>query len=344
MCRVNKKKILLDKIAELTDTNNTLESQINTLTVDKSKTDSCLEDLQTKLNTFHNAVNEQVTINNTLTDKIVELETDIEDKHDLIEQLNNKYSHSSDINQQLVDKLKEDITKLIHDNTLLKKQIPKNTVLYYFVGSNYNQNHSSFVSYLKQHFKNTFDSINIEFDRSMYDTLKNIKMCKDVQKIRTSKKSFVCAFDNISRDLNNGKKIVLIGENYGGAVINRIIDKLTSNKKNGININYLSNIFCITFGSFYCPNRTSMPQKFKKFFNKNTIKNYIYKGDYSANYDVGIMPDVLTEACWTDNVDNFTRWGISDKIDPLEIHYSYKILPIVNDALKDSKFIDMDNY
>lgn len=347
MCRQSTSTILSNKITDLTQENNMLTDRVNELSRYKSTTDISLEDLQSKLDKCYAMAGEQSTVNNTLSDKLVELQTDIEDKHELINQLTNKYSQSDTINQKLIDGLKNETTALIHENTILnnniidlKSLLPTNTVLYYFVGSNYDHANNSLLLDLKKYFKNTFDNINIEYDETMYTTLKSIKTGKKVHKIRTSKKTLLSAYDNILRDLNNSKKIVMIGNNYGGAVINRILDKLLVNTHKISNIDFLANMFCFTFGSFYIPGRAKISKKCKKYITDSNIQNYIYTTDYSANYHVGKMPNELSDTTWCPNRSNFSKWGISTKKNPLDVHYGYDTLSIVSTELKQIKLMN----
>jgi hypothetical protein len=341
MCRPNKRAILANQISQLTHANDILTREIEELNQYKSNTDLSLNDLQVKLQTCHIAANDQASVNNTLSDKVTELQTDIEDKHDLVEQLTKKFTECASINQTLIDDLKNEAVQLIHKNTALNNNIlhlktllPSNVILYYFVGSQYTPGKNSLLLDLKKHFKNTFDSINIQYDASMYTTLQSIKVGKEVHKIRASKKTLIAAFGNILRDLNNGKKIVMIGDNYGGAVINRLIDKLLLNTNKLDNIEFLSNMFCFTFGSFYIPTRDDIPKKLKTYINRRNIQNFIYNSDCSTNYHVGKIPNNISLTTWTPNVSNLSKWSVSTKTDPLEIHYAYDTIDIVSKELE----------
>tara|TARA_Y100000389_G_C17432684_1_gene503662 strand:+ start:757 stop:1803 length:1047 start_codon:yes stop_codon:yes gene_type:complete len=341
MCRLNKTTIESNQISQLTHENDTLTREIEELKQYKSDTDLSLNDLHTKLQTCNRVANEQASMNNTLADKVTELQTDIEDKHDLVEQLTTKFTECASINQTLIDELKNETAQLIHKNTILNNNIihlktllPSNVILYYFVGSQYTPRKNSLLLDLKKHFKNTFDCINIQYDESMYTTLQNIKAGKDVPKIRTSKRTLMTAFGNIIRDLNNGKKVVMIGNNYGGAVINRIVDKLLLNTNKLDNIEFLSNMFCFTFGSFYIPPRDDISSKLKKYINSSNIQNFIYSTDCSANYRVGKIPNNISSTTWTLNASNLSKWSVSTKTDPLEIHYAYDTIDIVSKELE----------
>ena len=115
------------------------------------------------------------------------------------------------------------------------------------MGYNYKKDKIDLEYDVKKFMDNKISEVHVEFDNSMYNALENMKIGKNLHKIRNTKKIVKDAYDNILGDLNNGKKIILIGENYGGAIVNRLLDmfiqdfkKLTDANPNDI---VLYNIF-----------------------------------------------------------------------------------------------------
>ena len=148
-------------------------------------------------------------------------------------------------------------------------------------------------------------------------------------KIRNTKKIVKDAYDNILGDLNNGKKIILIGENYGGAIVNRLLDMFIQDFKKITNLSNLSNLYCFIFGSFYSPERHQIQKHLQKYISSDHVFNYIFYNDISFKYDVGEIPPNTDKDSWTMNPKTFLRWKLIDSKDTYNIMNSYDVLPIV---------------
>ncbi len=264
-------------------------------------------------------------------DKLNELTVDIEDKELLI--------------QQQIDKCES--IKEVYDNKIkeleskIKELTPSNTVLFYFPGTNYelDQNSSknmTIIDTIKSKFKEFFDKIFIRVDPSMYNTLEILKTNSKPRKIPYNKKIITGSFDAIKRELNNGKKVILIGENFGGTVINRIIDTFIKKHKTSFNFKLLDNMYAFTFGSYYTPDRTTIPSDLTEYINNKHIHNYIYANDISAQF-IENKPESILHSTWVECPKTLTLWSLSNLNDPWEIHYSYETVENVHKYINNEK-------
>ena len=198
-------------------------------------------------------------------------------------------------------------------------------------------NKSSIIDTIKNKFKEFFDTIFLKIDPSMYDTLEILKSNKKPHKIYYNKKIITGSIDHIKRELNNGKKVILIGENYGGAVINRIIDSFIKQNNKSFNMALLDNMYSFTFGSYYCPIRTDIPSNLTEYINTNHIQNYMYVNDISAKH-IPDQPEHIDNE-WTEYPERLMKWSTSNDEDPYKIHYSYNVLDIVYNYISSLKLI-----
>tara|TARA_Y100000389_G_C17470302_1_gene529869 strand:+ start:2671 stop:3762 length:1092 start_codon:yes stop_codon:yes gene_type:complete len=293
--------------------------------------------LVSKLNEITHELEQYKVVNEALTDKVNEFNTDNHDKQNLIDEMTKRYNLELDklnilikthqsINEQIEVKNKELEDQLY---TIRKEEVTKNIVIYYFVGYNYNKDKIDLEYDVKKFMDNKISEVHIEFDNSMYNALENMKIGKNLHKIRNTKKIVKDAYDNILGDLNNGKKIILIGENYGGAIVNRLLDMFIQDFKKITNLSNLSNLYCFIFGSFYSPERHQIQKHLQKYISSDHVFNYIFDNDISSKYDVGEIPPNTDKDSWTMNPKTFLRWKLTDSKDTDNIMNSYDVLPSV---------------
>ncbi len=328
---------LTDKIKELNQ-----KEDINLLEIDRLK-DTNLElnvsnsKLVSKINVITRELEQYKVVNEALTDKVNEFNTDIHDKQTLIDEMTKRYNLELDklnvliqthisINEQIELRNKELENQLY---TVRQEEVAKNIVIYYFVGYNYNKDKIDLEYDVKKFMDNKISEVHIEFDNSMYNALENMKIGKNLHKIRNTKRIVKDAYDNILGDLNNGKKIILIGENYGGAIVNRLLDMFIQDFKKIANLSNLSNLYCFIFGSFYSPERHQIQKHLQKYISSDHVYNYIYDNDISSKYDVGEMPPNVDKDSWTMNPKTFLRWKLTDNKDTDFIMNNYDVLPNV---------------
>ena len=118
----------------------------------------------------------------------------------------------------------------------------------------------------------------------MYTTLQILKNNKAPPKIAHNKRILTGSLDAIKKQLNNGKRVILIGENFGGAAINRIIDILIKNSDSHFDIKLLDSLYSFTFGSYYCPIRLDIPSKMAEYINPLILKIIYTIKIYLPNY------------------------------------------------------------
>ena len=270
----------------------------------------------------------------TSKDKLKELTIDIEDKNNELLNISQKYDSMVGSYNQKIKELEKKIRELT----------PSDTVLFYFVGTNYkldqNTSDNKLLSSIKNKFNEFFDKIFIRIDPSMYTTLQILKNNKIPPKIAHNKRILTGSLDAIKKELNNGKKVILIGEDFGGAVINRIIDILIKNSDSYFNIQLLDNLYSFTFGSYYCPIRTNIPSKMAEYINSSHINNYLYDNDISAKLLDSNKNDLdVLHTCWNFQIDRLINWKKSDLLDSWKIHYSYNSIDIVYDFLNNKNLL-----
>ena len=294
-----------------------------------------------KLNELTASLEQYKVVNEALTDKVNEFNTDLHDKESVLEELTKRYNIeldklknqiklSSIANEQLNIKNKELSDQLY---AVRQEEINKNIVIYYFVGYNYTKDKIDLEYDVKKFLDNKISDVHIEFDNSMYNALENMKFGKNLHKIRNTKKIVKDAYDNILGDLNNGKKIILIGENYGGAIVNRLLDMFIQDFRKINNLSNLGNLYCFIFGSFYSPERHQIQKQLQKYIRSDHIYNYIYDKDLSAKYDVGEIPPNVDNDSWSMNPKTFLRWKITDNEDTESVMNSYQVLPTVKSTI-----------
>jgi len=294
MCWLSKNHILKNVIAELEADK---QNSINTINEYKNKTDNFLA-------------------------KIDELENDIK-----------ILNHNKELQCDKLEKHNKTITDLQtilrqYENTIADLT-PSNTVLFYFTGYNNSKNKDKIKNNIKNTLKNKVDKIFIKTDGSMYNPLKNSKYTKKVPKIPLNRKIIKGSFGQINDNLKNGKKVVLVGENYGGSVINRIIDLYIRDYTMYDVTDLLQNLYCYTFGSPYNPSRNYIPQPIQSFVNSNNIANYMFKDDIITKYDNGTPPANLEYNTWIKDQCRLEKWSLSNYEYPNEIHFSYNVLDIL---------------
>ena len=269
----------------------------------------------------------------TSRDKLTELKTDIIDKNIELSNISSKYSAIIDNYTKRINELEKKIRELT----------PSDIVLFYFAGTNYNldQNTSGtkLIDIIKKTFNELFDKIFIRIDPSMYNTLQILKTNKLPHKIAHNKRILTGSLEAIKTQLLSGKRVILVGENFGGAAINRIIDILIKNSDNHFDINLLDNLYSFTFGSYYCPLRTNIPSKMTEYINSSHINNYLFDNDISSNLMDNVIDIDILHSCWNCENDRLIMWKKSDLFDPWEIHYSYNPIDIVYDFLNNKNLI-----
>ena len=319
-----------DYISNVTKLNNTnLELDINN------------KKILAKIKELNYELEQYKIVNEALTDKVNEFNTDIHDKQILIDEMTKRYNLELDkLNTQikLYKSQKEDIVKKNVEltNQLFasrQEEISKNIVIYYFVGYNYKKDKIDLEYDVKNFMNNKISEVHIEFDNSMYNALENMKIGKNLHKIRNTKRIVKDAYDNILGDLNNGKKIILIGENYGGAIVNRLLDMFIQNFKKFTNLANLSNLYCFIFGSFYSPERHQIQKNLQKYISSDHIYNFLYNKDLSAKYDVGEAPPNVDKDSWSMNPKTFLRWRLTDEENVDKVMNNYEVLPTVKNTI-----------
>jgi hypothetical protein len=319
-----------DHVADIAKLNNTnLELNVNNTK------------LLTKIKELNHELEQYKVVNEALTDKVNEFNTDNHDKQILIDEMTKRYNLELDkLNTQLKSykSINQDIEKknLELTNQLFaarQEEISKNIVIYYFVGYNYKKDKIDLEYDVKKFMDNKISEVHVEFDNSMYNALENMKIGKNLHKIRNTKKIVKDAYDNILGDLNNGKKIILIGENYGGAIVNRLLDMFIQDFKKLTNLTNLSNLYCFIFGSFYSPERHQIQKNLQKYISSDHIYNFIYNKDLSARYDVGESPPNVDKESWSMNPKTFLRWRLTDEENIDKVMNNYEVLPTVKNTI-----------
>ena len=281
-------------------------------------------------------------VNEALSDKVNELNVDNIDKKTLINELTNRYNIELNKLRATINTLKDKEKELSEENINISNElniiknsaVNTNTVIYYFVGYNNKLDKVDLEYDIKKYINNSIYDVHVIVDESMYKSLENIKLGKNLHKIRHTKKNIIEAYDNILCDLNNGKKILLIGENYGGALVNRLLDIIIYNSHKINNISSLDNLFCFTFGSFYNPLRNVIQKPLRKFINSEHIFNYMYKEDLVSKYDFGGIPANIDKDEWTMNTKTFVRWKSSDTTDYELLIDKYMVKETINQMIK----------
>jgi hypothetical protein len=347
---INEKNNQIEKLnKDLSRANN----ELSNLTENLEKVNLRNNLIETRLTSINNelrksniALGEQKVINEALKDKINEMNIDNLDKDTLIDELTNRYKIELEKLRSQLDIYKKTQNELRLKNNTLSDELSfmrnsalaNNIIIYYFVGYNYKKDKVDLEYDVKTFMENKISEVHIQFDNSMYNSLENIKLGKNLHKIRTTKKNVKEAFDNIIGDLKNGKKTILIGENYGGAIVNRLLDMLIL-EYNTYDINILNNLTSFTFGSFYNPDRHLIQKNISKYINSNQIFNYIYKEDLVTKYDVGEIPKSIDNDSWSMNTKNFLRWKSSEIEDQDILVNSYDVLSIVKSKIKEKGII-----
>ena len=326
MCRITRSHILKNIIDKQTD-------ELTNIKIDIAIKERELSDSKEKYDVLYKKVSDTNQELETSKDKLKELTIDIEDKNSELSNINSKYLG-------IVDSYKQKITEL---EKKIRELTPSDTVLFYFVGTDYkldqNTSNTKLIDVIKTKFNEFFDKIFIRIDPSMYTTLQILKNNKAPPKIAHNKRILTGSLDAIKKQLNNGKRVILIGENFGGAAINRIIDILIKNSDSHFDIKLLDNLYSFTFGSYYCPIRLDIPSKMAEYINSSHIKNYLYDKDISAELlDNKTDIDIL-HSCWNSQNDRLIMWKKSDLLDPWKIHYSYNPIDIVYDFLNNKNLI-----
>ncbi len=327
MCRITRSHILKNIIDKQT-------TELANIKIDLALKEHELNESEKKNNDLSQKQSKTKRELETSRDRLKELTIDIEDKNNELSNINNKYSTIVNNYTLKISELEKKIRELT----------PSDTVLFYFVGTDYkldqNTSNNKLIDIIKTRFNEFFDKIFIRIDPSMYTTLQIIKKNKVPPKIAHNKKILTGSLDAIKKELNNGKKVILIGENFGGAVINRIIDILIKNSDSYFDIKLLDKLYSFTFGSYYCPIRTDIPSKMAEYINSSHINNYLYDSDISAelmdNTETNL--DIL-HSCWNFQNDRLIMWKKSDLLDPWKIHYSYKPIDIVYDFLNNKNLM-----
>ncbi len=331
-------QIKIDSIQNINKQKDTIITNISNEKLDMQKS---LEQLNSKLQTCHIAANDQQILTEVLNDKLKELNTDNHDKDSIINELTNRYNKELDKFKLIIAENDKNKQELIETQQKLNKQLEeyktqqlfKNIVIFYFVGYNYKKDPVDLEYDIKKFMDNKISEVHIGFDTSMYTALENMKSGKNLHKIRNTKKIVKEAFDNIIVDLNNEKKIILIGENYGGAIVNRLLDMFITHSAKFEKLAYLDNLFTFTFGSFYNPDRHLIQKSLSKYINSEHIYNYIYKNDLSANYDVGDQPPNIDNDSWTMNPKTLLRWKETDIKDTSMLMNNYDVLNSVKKTI-----------
>ena len=220
-------------------------------------------------------------------------------------------------------------TKINEKNEKIKELKPTNKILFYFAGFHKNLPTKGFYD----EFKNVFDDIIIKKDDFIHNTLQKIKTNKKLQKIGINRKIIKGSYDEINKYLIDGKKVYLFGENFGGSVINRIIDLYTYKDINSDITPLLNNLYCYTFGSFYNPNRKFYPKSLSHFINENHIYNFLYRNDIVTNYENGTTPKNVLKTKWVSNICRFEKWSTLDIDEPIKINNLYEISTIFKENL-----------
>ena len=326
MCWKRKSHILNDVIHEketiILDLQNTLEI-----------TKSTINQLNNDINNKNNIIDKLKTDTIVCSDKLKELTTDIDDKQLKLQQTQTKYNNMRSSYEDQIMSLKSKIKDLT----------PSNIVLFYFVGTDYNMdqnslNNDSLIETIKKKFKEFYDKIFLKVDPSMYDTLEILKNNNKPHKIYYNKKIISTSIGDIKRELNNGKKVILIGENYGGAVVNRILDSFIKQNNKSFNSYLLDKMYSFTFGSYYNPIRTNIPSNLTEYINSNHIQNYIYVNDISSQH-IPDRPEHIDHNKWTEYPERLMLWSLDDEKDPWKTHYSYSVIDIVYNYLSSLKLI-----
>ena len=326
MCKIRRSHILKNIIDKQT-------IELTNIKIDLALKERELSDSTEKYNILYQKVSSTNQELETSKDKLKELTIDIEDKNNELSNINDKYLSIVDSYKQKIYELEKKIRELT----------PSDTVLFYFVGTDYkldqNTSNTKLIDVIKTKFNEFFDKIFIRIDPSMYTTLQILKNNKVPPKIAHNKRILTGSLDAIKKQLNNGKRVILIGENFGGAAINRIIDILIKNSDSHFDIKLLDNLYSFTFGSYYCPIRLNIPSKMAEYINSSHIKNYLYDNDISAKLlDNKTELDIL-HSCWNFQNDRLIMWKKSDLIEQWKIHYSYNPIDIVYDFLNNKNLI-----
>jgi hypothetical protein len=224
-------------------------------------------------------------------------------------------------------------TKLTQYEDKITDLTPTNVVLFYFTGYNHSPTQNTLLDRLQNTFKNKVDQFFIKTDKFVGNPLENIQIGKKLPKIKLNRKLVKGTYGEINENLKHGKKVILIGENFGGYVINRIIDLYIQNHTTSDVTDLLQNLYCYTFGSSYNPSRNYIPETIQHFVNQNHICNYMFKDDVITKYDNGTPPCDLESDNWVEDNCRLERWALPNCTDPLEIHFSYNILDTVLDEL-----------
>jgi hypothetical protein len=313
------------------------------LSIEKcSSSEAYIKKSSHEINKLNSKLEQHQIVNEALSDKVNELNVDNIDKTTLINELTNRYNLELNKLRVTIDNLRIKETEILELNTTLtlelntikKTTIIPNTVIYYFVGYNNKIDKVDREYDIKTYMENSVSDVHVINDESMYKSLENIKLGKNLHKIRHTKKIITEAFDNILGDLNNGKKIILIGENYGGALVNRLLDIIIYNHHKIHKLGALDSLFCFTFGSFYNPLRNVIQKSLMKFINSEHIFNYMYKEDIVSKYDVGGIPINIDSENWTMNTKTFIRWKNADTTDYQTIMDKYMVKDTVQQIIK----------
>lgn len=327
MCRITRSHILKNII-------DNQSTELINIKIDLAVKEKELREANHKYNEL---CQKEITINKELEtskDKLNELTTDIVDKNSELSNISDKYSNMIDSYSKKILELEKKIRELT----------PSDTVLFYFVGTNYkldqNTSNTKLIDIIKTRFNEFFDKIFIRIDPSMYNTLQILKANKLPAKIAHNKRILTGSLDAIKKELNNGKRVIMIGENFGGAAINRIIDILIKNSDSHFDINLLDNLYSFTFGSYYCPLRTNIPSKMTEYINSSHINNYLFDNDISAELmDTNIVNIDILHSCWNFQNDRLIMWKKSDLLDSWKIHYNYNPIDIVYEFLNNKNLI-----
>lgn len=311
--KIEELKEQISEIQSILD-NKTKEYELSTEKFNSSEVSIKKSSLE--INKLNSKLEQHQIVNEALSDKVNELNVDNIDKTTLINELTNRYTielNKLRANIEILRTKEREMLELNTNltcelNTIKKNTIIPNTVIYYFVGYNNKIDKVDREYDIKTYMENYISDVHVIIDESMYKSLENIKLGKNLHKIRHTKKIITEAFDNILGDLNNGKKIILIGENYGGALVNRLLDIIIYNHHKIHKLGALDSLFCFTFGSFYNPLRNVIQKSLMKFINSEHIFNYMYKEDIVSKYDVGGIPINIDSENWTMNTKTFIRW------------------------------------